>query len=304
MSPGQGLPWALLLLWLPGCLLSGSLTVNGTVGGSLSVQCQYEERYEKLGKYWCRDSVLLCDKIVETTASSREARKGRVTIRDHPANLSFTVTLENLTLQDADSYWCGINVPWQQDPDFKVKVSVLPAPTSEKPPSVPVARTSTTTTEVPASFFTSLAGGTHTFSSQENQQHVQDSWLSVLLFLLGVLLLLLVGLSLLAWRIFQKRVKGGEHSGRARNPRKAVERCELSYASLQLPTWSLKEEPEMPRQVEVEYSTVAFAREDLHYSSVVFDSQMQDSNADGDFSQRPKRGNRVQRSQEAKEPPS
>lgn len=36
----------------------------------------------------------------------------------------------------------------------------------------------------------------------------------------------------------------------------AVERCELSYASLQLPTWSLKEEPEMPRQVEVEYSTV------------------------------------------------
>uniref|UniRef100_H0VF11 Ig-like domain-containing protein n=1 Tax=Cavia porcellus TaxID=10141 RepID=H0VF11_CAVPO len=130
MSPGHlalWLPSALLLLQVPGCLLlTGPRTVNGTVGGSLSVQCQYEERYEKHGKYWFRDSVLLYGKIVETTASSREARKGRVTIRDHPANLSFTVTLENLTLQDAGSYWCGINVPWRQDPDFELKVSVLP----------------------------------------------------------------------------------------------------------------------------------------------------------------------------------
>lgn len=82
--------------------------MNGTVGGSLSVQCQYEERYEKHGKYWFRDSVLLYGKIVETTASSREARKGRVTIRDHPANLSFTVTLENLTLQDAGFYHSSV----------------------------------------------------------------------------------------------------------------------------------------------------------------------------------------------------
>ncbi|XP_005412293.2 PREDICTED: CMRF35-like molecule 8 isoform X2 [Chinchilla lanigera] len=288
MSPGRGLPWALLLLRLPGCLLlSGPSIVIGTVGESLSVRCWYDEEDRTRNKYWCRESfMVLCDHIVETKGSMRVVRRGRVTIRDHPANLSFTVTLENLTLQDTGSYQCGVDVSWQKDPTVDVIVSVLPA-TSEKPTSYIIARTSTTTAKVPAISFTSQRNTTHTSSSQENQQVVQDSRLPVLLSLLGVLLLLLMGLSLLTWKILQKEVKGGEHSRPGRNPRQAVEQCEPHYANLQLHTWSLREEPATPRQVDVEYSTVATAEEDLHYSSVVFDSQKQNSNANGVFSQRP-----------------
>ncbi|XP_023569807.1 CMRF35-like molecule 6 isoform X2 [Octodon degus] len=130
MLPGDKalwLPSALLLLQVPGCfLLSGPSTVTGTVGGSLSVQCWYEEHYKMHVKYWCKQSFITCDKIVETDGSEREVRNGRVTIRDHPANLSFTVTLENLALQDAGSYGCGVTIRWQENPTFRITVLVLP----------------------------------------------------------------------------------------------------------------------------------------------------------------------------------
>ncbi|XP_011718039.2 CMRF35-like molecule 6 isoform X2 [Macaca nemestrina] len=97
-------PSALLLLLVPGCFpLRGPSTVDGPVGGSLSVQCWYEEKYKTLNKYWCRPLLVLqCDKIVETKGPAGKMN-GRVSIRDSPENLSFTVTLESLTEEDAAS---------------------------------------------------------------------------------------------------------------------------------------------------------------------------------------------------------
>ncbi|XP_041581811.1 CMRF35-like molecule 6 [Vulpes lagopus] len=119
------LPAALLLLQVPGCSsLRGPNSVLGTVGGSLSVQCQYKEEFRDRDKYWCK-SPCVWTKIVETTESQREVTKGRVSIRDHPANLTFTVTLKSLTEDDAGTYKCGIDVPWL-DPTFPVVVSVNP----------------------------------------------------------------------------------------------------------------------------------------------------------------------------------
>ncbi|XP_035864963.1 CMRF35-like molecule 8 [Phyllostomus discolor] len=138
-------PWlraALLLLWVPGCLaLSGPRTVRGTVGGSLSVQCRYKEEFRGNEKYWCGRScsILRRNKIVETTGPEREVRDGRVSIRDHPANLTFTVTMENLTEADGGTYWCGIDVPWRQgfvDDTFEVVVTVSPGE-PHAPPLVP-----------------------------------------------------------------------------------------------------------------------------------------------------------------------
>ncbi|XP_057631933.1 CMRF-35-like molecule 4 [Chionomys nivalis] len=108
---GVWLSSALLLLQVPGCVpLHGPSTVTGAVGESLSVQCQYEEEYKSNAKYWCRHSLQQC-KVIVRTRGSKEARSGRVSIRDHLANLSFTVTLENLTLEDAGTYKCGVDVP-------------------------------------------------------------------------------------------------------------------------------------------------------------------------------------------------
>ncbi|XP_047291113.1 CMRF35-like molecule 6 isoform X2 [Homo sapiens] len=121
---------ALLLLLVPGYFpLSHPMTVAGPVGGSLSVQCRYEKEHRTLNKFWCRPpQILRCDKIVETKGSAGK-RNGRVSIRDSPANLSFTVTLENLTEEDAGTYWCGVDTPWLRDfhdPIVEVEVSVFP----------------------------------------------------------------------------------------------------------------------------------------------------------------------------------
>uniref|UniRef100_A0A8C6R9P8 CD300A molecule n=1 Tax=Nannospalax galili TaxID=1026970 RepID=A0A8C6R9P8_NANGA len=266
MTPGAPAPWLpslLLLLWLPGCApLSGPGTVTGIVGRSLSVQCQYEEKYKTYNKYWCRKSLLLCSTIVKTK-SSGEVRKDRVSIRDHPANLTFTVTLEHLTLNDADTYECGIDTPWTEGFDKSVEVMVFIVP-------------------APGPWWLEVVALAELGIRSESGSKL----LPVLLSVLALLLLLLVT-SLLAWRMFQKWEKAVEHPEQSQNLKQATEHSEPQYVNLQLHTLSLREEPVPSSQVEVEYSTVAFPREELHYSSLVFDSQTQNSDANRVFPQTP-----------------
>ncbi|XP_004465592.1 protein CD300H-like isoform X2 [Dasypus novemcinctus] len=135
MAPWEGaagLPAALFLLHVPGCLaLWGPSAVTGTVGGSLSVQCHYEEKFKAHNKYWCRRPFIPpCDKIVETKVSESEVRRGRVSMRDHPANLTFTVTVENLTEDDGGQYRCGVVTSLFGGPDPVVEILVIVSPAS------------------------------------------------------------------------------------------------------------------------------------------------------------------------------
>ncbi|XP_077657421.1 CMRF35-like molecule 8 [Urocitellus parryii] len=297
MSPRGLMAWpplALLLLWLPDCVpLSGPSKVTGTMGGSLTVQCHYGEEFKDNDKLWCKNSLLYCYDIVKTRGSEGEVRRGRVSISDHPAKLSFTVTMERLTLEDAGSYECRVDTPWHKgfDPFFEVEVAVLPdltPATSGTLTSVTTAKTMTTTSRAQPALSTSLATESAIPGpSSQDLDHGQGPGLPVLLLLLSLLLLLLVGSSLLVWRRLQKRVKAGERSELSQNLRQAAGQSEPYYTNLTLQTWSLQEEPVPPRQAEVEYSMLAFPREEPHYSSVVFDSPRPDSSASGAPSQRP-----------------
>ncbi|XP_053423689.1 protein CD300H-like isoform X1 [Nycticebus coucang] len=150
MSQGPGvvgLPTALLLLCIPGCLtLSCSSPVAGAVGESLSVQCRYEQKYKTFKKYWCRQPCLpLWHQIVETRGSDGEVRSGRVSITDHSGNLTFTVTMENLTADDEGKYRCGIATILKEEglhgllPDlfFQVQVFVSSASSIENSARAP-----------------------------------------------------------------------------------------------------------------------------------------------------------------------
>uniref|UniRef100_A0A673VGP3 CD300H molecule (gene/pseudogene) n=1 Tax=Suricata suricatta TaxID=37032 RepID=A0A673VGP3_SURSU len=131
-------PAVLLLLSVPGfSSLSCPSTVTGTEGGSLSVQCRYEEKYQAFTKYWCRQPCwVLWNQMVETRGSEGVVRSDRVSIVDHSADLTFTVTLENLTANDAGKYRCGIATILREEglhgflPDlfFQVQVFVSPGP--------------------------------------------------------------------------------------------------------------------------------------------------------------------------------
>uniref|UniRef100_G1TKN8 Ig-like domain-containing protein n=1 Tax=Oryctolagus cuniculus TaxID=9986 RepID=G1TKN8_RABIT len=273
----MGLPSALLLLWVPGCFcLSGPSTVSGTEGGSLSVQCRYQEEHRTRAKFWCSHPCLPEQEIVKTKLPEVEARSGRVSIRDHPANLTFTVTLENLSIEDAGTYQCGVDEPWKRDTFFLVTVCVSLAPTtSPTPAGVTAAKTVTTTAQVSAVSSTTLAPVTP--SSQEDSQWGPGPGLPVTLSLLALLLLLLAGTSLLAWRILRRPVKGGQHSEPPQSTGQVVVQSEPYYANLELQPQRLREEPAPTRPAEVEYSTVAAPREEPHYSLVTFDGQLEDS---------------------------
>ena len=124
-------------LCFPGCLsLTGPGSVAGTMGSSLRVRCQYEKAYKGHNKYWCRGKYgTVCRKIVETKGEEKERRNGRVSIRDHVDNLTFTVIMENLSTNDAGSYWCRIQTIWildvlSRDPSVQVEVSVSPGKSS------------------------------------------------------------------------------------------------------------------------------------------------------------------------------
>ncbi|XP_039715411.1 CMRF35-like molecule 1 isoform X2 [Pteropus medius] len=96
--------------------------------GSLTVPCRYDPEWKTHRKWWCRGAAWSsCKILVQTTGSEREVRKGRVSIMDSQGNFTFTVTMEELRLDDADTYWCGIERTGV-DPGVTVKVTIVPAP--------------------------------------------------------------------------------------------------------------------------------------------------------------------------------
>uniref|UniRef100_A0A4W2CLU8 Ig-like domain-containing protein n=1 Tax=Bos indicus x Bos taurus TaxID=30522 RepID=A0A4W2CLU8_BOBOX len=89
--------------------ISGPRAVRGVEQGSLTVQCQYDPGYEHYVKWWCRGAAWNnCPSVVKTIGSEKEVKEGRVSIRDNWKDRSFTVTMEELRLDDSDTYWCGI----------------------------------------------------------------------------------------------------------------------------------------------------------------------------------------------------
>ncbi|XP_019398040.1 PREDICTED: CMRF35-like molecule 1 isoform X2 [Crocodylus porosus] len=133
------LPLAGGIFLLPGyfSVLAAQVTgpgeMRGVLGQSVSVPCQYMEGYQKYRKYWCGgENWGSCSKVVESTGSEDEVRRGRVSLRDNHHLHKFTVTLENLTLEDKGTYWCGINQRGQ-DPHAPVKVTVFPVNSTVSP---------------------------------------------------------------------------------------------------------------------------------------------------------------------------
>ncbi|KAJ1072371.1 hypothetical protein K5549_017616, partial [Capra hircus] len=107
---------ALFLLIIPAGLFNGSSAISGPRAvrgveqGSLTVRCQYDRGYEPYVKWWCRGADWSsCRFVVKTNnGSEKEVKQGRVSIKDNWKDLSFTVTMEKLRVDDSDTYWCGI----------------------------------------------------------------------------------------------------------------------------------------------------------------------------------------------------
>uniref|UniRef100_A0A8C8WSK3 Immunoglobulin V-set domain-containing protein n=1 Tax=Panthera leo TaxID=9689 RepID=A0A8C8WSK3_PANLE len=107
-------------------LMAVSNAVSGPVRGSLTVQCRYEPGWETYKKWWCRGANWEnCRILVKTNGSGEKAKGNQVSIQDNQKMHTFTVTMEELRWNNADTYWCGIEKSGT-DLGVKVKVTIDP----------------------------------------------------------------------------------------------------------------------------------------------------------------------------------
>ncbi|XP_045346849.1 CMRF35-like molecule 5 isoform X1 [Leopardus geoffroyi] len=114
--------------------------VRGREGGTLTTSCEYSPGWESYRKWWCRGKNWnSCKILVKTTGSEKLVKKGRASIQENRSRRIFTMTLEDLRREDADTYWCGIERTGN-DRGYKFSIVVDPAPDPTDSPK-PVART-------------------------------------------------------------------------------------------------------------------------------------------------------------------
>ncbi|XP_032562965.1 polymeric immunoglobulin receptor-like [Chiroxiphia lanceolata] len=104
-------------------------TVQRFVGESLSVTYEYRPGQEMNPKFWCKPGIFYtcAEDIVITSESQPVVRKGRFSIRDNRTLRVFTVTVEDLTEEDAGTYLCGVRTGrLLHDRIAEVEVIVLP----------------------------------------------------------------------------------------------------------------------------------------------------------------------------------
>ncbi|CAL8271394.1 unnamed protein product [Gadus morhua 'NCC'] len=93
------------LVFLSGCCMTwtGALTVNGSVGGTVRIECTHTNAYTNK-KYFCKGK---CEDVKDVLISTSTRGSDRYSIKDN--GNTFITTIRDLRLEDTGTYWCGIH---------------------------------------------------------------------------------------------------------------------------------------------------------------------------------------------------
>ncbi|XP_038613412.1 CMRF35-like molecule 1 [Tachyglossus aculeatus] len=180
--------------------LRGPKEVSAAAGESLAVQCRYNWSLWAAEKSWCRGAHPgACGPMASTRGAKSHRTGGRVSIWDDWGKCTFTVTMEKLSVGDSDTYWCVVGMQGAEL-GVPVIVSISPATTQM-----------TITTKGTPKLTSSAQEPSDTDGGSSGWEIFKD--LRILLpLILAILLILLVGISLVAWKMVMRQKKGDEGS--------------------------------------------------------------------------------------------
>ncbi|XP_048105158.1 CMRF35-like molecule 1 isoform X2 [Alosa alosa] len=115
--------FTLLSLTVLSCVSCKEITVRGHEVGNAVINCPYQKGYESYPKYLTKGEFKDRVEIIRSHDQRKWTDRGRVSLQDNKDN-KFTVTIHNLTLEDAGIYWCGVDT-WGRDTYTSVKLTVV-----------------------------------------------------------------------------------------------------------------------------------------------------------------------------------
>ncbi|KAL1005431.1 hypothetical protein UPYG_G00059060 [Umbra pygmaea] len=87
-----------------------SVTQTGYLGRDVNIICNYPEDYKNSIKYFCkeRSDFKTCSFLISAHHDSATRAAGKFSLTDNRTERRYTVTISNLTEDDAGTYWCGL----------------------------------------------------------------------------------------------------------------------------------------------------------------------------------------------------
>ncbi|XP_039605957.1 CMRF35-like molecule 5 isoform X3 [Polypterus senegalus] len=84
------------------------IKVNGVEGGSVKIDCRYGEGFEKHEKYLTNVRWSLNNVLIKTNKHNTVMTRSRYSLYDNTSVRVFTVTINELRMSDAGTYWCAV----------------------------------------------------------------------------------------------------------------------------------------------------------------------------------------------------
>ncbi|XP_050956716.1 CMRF35-like molecule 1 [Labeo rohita] len=115
--------WIFTLLMIPGVVSSSSWT--GYSRGEASYSCSYVSWYTANEKYFCRGQWSECTDKIRTNIKNKWVHSGRFSLHDDTRAAVFTVKIRDLSEQDSDIYYFGIDMYAIADSYCEVNLNVI-----------------------------------------------------------------------------------------------------------------------------------------------------------------------------------
>ncbi|KAM8771707.1 CMRF35-like molecule 8 [Acanthopagrus schlegelii] len=137
-----------LVIWLSSAVRcqQPKIRVSAQEGGLVKISCPYDSGYETYPKYFYKGLYAHRQIVIETAAGKQgSSQNGKYCICDDTKQRVLHVTIHNVNLNDAGTYWCLIDT-YSFDPRTEIDVKVYKAPAPPKSPLVVISNPPVSTT--------------------------------------------------------------------------------------------------------------------------------------------------------------